>query len=192
MGREAWRAVLMLAALTLVAGVGYPLAVTAAAALFPARAGGGLIVESGVVRGSRLIGQPFSDPKYFWGRPSATAPFAGNAAASNASNLGPSNPALAEQVKRRVAALREADPGNDAPVPIDLVTASASGLDPDVSPAAADYQAARVARVRGLDPAVVRALVARHVEGRALGFLGEPRVNVLELNLDLDRPARAR
>ncbi|MEN6632863.1 MAG: potassium-transporting ATPase subunit KdpC, partial [Candidatus Polarisedimenticolia bacterium] len=145
-----------------------------------------------VVRGSRLIGQPFSDPKYFWGRPSATAPFAGNAAASNASNLGPSNPALAEQVKRRVAALREADPGNDAPVPIDLVTASASGLDPDVSPAAADYQAARVARVRGLDPAVVRALVARHVEGRALGFLGEPRVNVLELNLDLDRPARAR
>ena len=191
MGREAWRAVLMLAALTLVAGVGYPLAVTAAAALFPARAGGGLIVESGVVRGSRLIGQPFSDPKYFWGRPSATAPFAGNAAASNASNLGPSNPALAEQVKRRVAALREADPGNDAPVPIDLVTASASGLDPDVSPAAADYQAARVARVRGLDPAVVRALVARHVEGRALGFLGEPRVNVLELNLDLDRLAAA-
>lgn len=192
MGREAWRAVLMLAALTLVAGVGYPLAVTAAAALFPARAGGGLIVENGVVRGSRLIGQPFSDPKYFWGRPSATSPFPDDAAASNASNLGPSNPALAERVARQVAALRAADPGNDAPVPIDLVTASASGLDPDVSPAAADYQAARVARVRGLDPAVVRALVARHVEGRALGFLGEPRVNVLELNLDLDRPARAR
>lgn len=192
MGREAWRAVLMLAALTLVAGVGYPLAVTAAAALFPERAGGSLIVENGAVRGSRLIGQPFSDPKYFWGRPSATSPFPDDAAASNASNLGPSNPALAERVARQVAALRAADPGNDAPVPIDLVTASASGLDPDVSPAAADYQAARVARVRGLDPAVVRALVARHVEGRALGFLGEPRVNVLELNLDLDRPAPAR
>ena len=192
MGREAWRAVLMLLALTLVAGVGYPLAVTAAAALFPGRAGGSLIVENGAVRGSRLIGQPFSDPNYFWGRPSATAPFPGNAGASNASNLGPSNPALAEQVKRRVAALREADPGNDAPVPIDLVTASASGLDPDISPAAADYQAARVARARGLDPALVRALAARHVAGRTLGFLGEPRVNVLELNLDLDRLAAAR
>ena len=136
--------------------------------------------------GSVLIGQPFDDPRYFWGRPSATMPFPYNAAASTGSNLGPSNPALVEAVQARMVALRAADPGNSAPVPVDLVTASGSGLDPDISVAAALYQAPRVARVRGLDVEVVRQLVAKYTEGRQLGVLGEPRVNVLKLNLALD------
>ncbi len=174
----------LLSALT---GLLYPLAVTGAAqAVFPDQAAGSLIERDGKVVGSRLIGQSFSDPGHFWGRPSATAPMAYNAAASGGSNQGPLNPALADAVKGRVAALRAADPGNTAPVPVDLVTASASGLDPDISPAAANYQAARVARARGLPPEQVAALVERHTEAPLGGFLGEPRVNVLALNLALD------
>jgi K+-transporting ATPase ATPase C chain len=177
-----------LLACTLLTGVLYPLAVTALAQLaFPAQAGGSLLTGSdGQMRGSRLIGQSFSAPRYFWGRPSATTPQPYNGAASGASNLGPLNPALLDAVKSRVAALRSADPGNDAPVPVDLVTASGSGLDPQISVAAASYQAARVARLRGLPLARVQALIGRHTEGRLLGVVGEPRVNVLELNLALD------
>ena len=180
-------AFLMLVALTLVTGVVYPLLVSGIArAVFPAQAEGSLIERDGKVVGSALIGQPFSDPKYFWSRPSATSPMPYNAGASSGSNQGPLNPALADAVKGRIEALRSADPDNKGPVPIDLVTASGSGLDPHISPAAADYQVARVARVRGIEPARVRALVAEHTAGRQLGFLGEPRVNVLELNLALD------
>jgi len=142
--------------------------------------------RDGQVVGSLLIGQSFTDPKHFWGRPSATSPMPNNAANSGGSNLGPLNPALVDAVKARVGALRAADPQNTAPVPVDLVTASGSGLDPHISVAAADYQVTRVARTRGLAPDVVRAAVARHIEPRQLGFLGEPRVNVLTLNLDLD------
>jgi potassium-transporting ATPase KdpC subunit len=174
----------LLSALT---GLLYPLAVTGAAkVVFPDQAAGSLIERDGQVVGSRLIGQNFSDPKHFWGRPSATTPMAYNAAASGGSNQGPLNPALVEAVKGRVEALRAADPGNTAPVPVDLVTTSASGLDPDISPAAAAYQAGRVARVRGLPVAQVDALIARHTEAPFGGFLGEPRVNVLALNLALD------
>jgi K+-transporting ATPase ATPase C chain len=154
--------------------------------LFPRQANGSLIVKDGKVVGSELIGQQFSDPKHFWGRPSATSPYPYNAAASSGSNQGPTNPALSDAVAARVKALKEADPGNTLPVPVDLVTASGSGLDPHISIAAADYQVSRVAKARGLDPAKVRELVAKHTEGRQWGFLGEPRVNVLELNLDLD------
>ncbi|MBP8116541.1 MAG: potassium-transporting ATPase subunit KdpC [Nitrospira sp.] len=173
--------------LTVLTGLMYPAIVTALAQLlFPYQANGSLIVRDGKPVGSTLIGQPFDDPKYFWGRPSATAPFPYNAAASSGSNLGPTNPALIEAVKTRVAALKSADPGNDAPVPVDLVTASGSGLDPHISPAAAEYQVRRVARARGRTAAFVQAVVGQHTEERQLGMLGERRVNVLALNLALD------
>jgi K+-transporting ATPase ATPase C chain len=178
---------MVLLLLTLVTGVAYPLLVTGIAqVVFPSQAQGSLIVMDGKVVGSRLIGQPFDDPKYFWSRPSATSPFADNAGSSSGSNLSPTNPDLIKAVQGRVDALRAADPGNTTPVPVDLVTASGSGLDPHISPAAALYQVSRVARVRKVDPAAVRQLVERHTEGRSLGFLGEPRVNVLALNLALD------
>lgn len=174
--------------LSLVTGLLYPLAVTGVAQLvFPAQANGSLIVDKdGRTVGSSLIGQAFSDPKHFWGRPSATAPVPYNGGNSGGSNLGPLNPALLDAVKARVDALKAADPGNDAPVPVDLVTASGSGLDPHISVAAADYQVARVAKARGIAPDAVKAAIARHTEGRLFGLLGEPRVNVLALNLDLD------
>jgi len=176
--------------LSLVTGLAYPLAVTGIAQLaFPQAANGSLILRDGKVVGSRLIGQSFSDPRHFWGRPSATSPMPYNATNSSGSNLGPSNPALADAVKARVAALRAADPGNAAPVPIDLVTASASGLDPHISRAAADYQLARVARARGMPEARVRVLLDAHTQGPWLGFIGEPRVEVLALNLALEAPA---
>lgn len=178
---------LMLLVMTVITGVLYPLAVTGLAqAMFPRQADGSLIVRDGHVIGSRLIGQPFDDPRYFWGRPSATSPQPYNGASSSGSNLGPTNPALADAVRQRIAALRAADPGNTQPVPVDLVTASASGLDPEISPAAAHYQLARVARARHLDAEQVRRLVAAHTQGRWLGLFGEPRVNVLALNLALD------
>ena len=181
-------ALILLVVLTVVTGVIYPVVVTVIAqVVFPHQAHGSLIVKDGKVVGSALIGQPFDDPKYFWGRPSATSPFSYNAASSSGSNLSPTNPALVKSVQERVDALRAADPGNTAPVPVDLVTASGSGLDPHISPAAALYQVNRVAKARKLDPAVVRELVERNTEGRQLGFLGEPRVNVLALNLALDR-----
>jgi K+-transporting ATPase ATPase C chain len=171
-------------ALTLLTGVAYPLVVTGAAqSLFPSQAAGSLIEVNGKPVGSALIGQNFTDPQYFWGRPSATAPLPYNASASGGSNQGPLNPALVDAVKGRVQALRAADPGNTAPVPVDLVTASASGLDPHISPAAARYQAARVARLRGLPLEKVQALVDQHTQAPLLGLLGEPRVNVLQLNL---------
>lgn len=180
-------ALVLFAVLSALTGIGYPLLVTGLAqAAFPAQAAGSLVLHQGRPVGSALIGQGFSQPGHFWSRPSATAPTAYNAAASGGSNLGPLNPALAEAVEQRIAALRAADPGNAAPVPVDLVTASASGLDPHISLAAAQYQAARVARARGLPTAEVQALVDRHAEGRLLGLLGEPRVNVLQLNLALD------
>lgn len=174
----------LLSALT---GLIYPMAVTGVVkAAFPAQAAGSLIVIDGTTVGSKLIGQNFSDPKHFWGRPSATAPQPYNASASGGSNQGPLNPALTDAVKTRVEALRAADPGNTAPVPVDLVTASASGLDPDISPAAAQYQAARVARVRGMPLAQVQSLIDGNTQQPLLGFLGEPRVNVLALNIALD------
>jgi len=173
--------------LTLLTGVVYPLATTGLAQLiFPRQANGSLIARDGQILGSELIGQPFSDPRYFWGRPSATGPFPYNAAASSGSNLGPTNPTLEEAVKARVEALQAVDPGNIQPIPVDLVTASGSGLDPHISVAAALYQVPRVARERSLSEAQILALVDEHTEGRQFGFLGEPRVNVLRLNLALD------
>jgi K+-transporting ATPase ATPase C chain len=160
----------------------------AARALFPGQAAGSLVLKAGKPVGSALIGQNFSDPKHFWGRPSATAPMPYNAGASTGSNLGPLNPALVDAVKGRIEALRAADPGNTAPVPVDLVTASGSGLDPHISPAGARYQVARVARARGLPQEQVAALVEQHVEAPWLGLIGEPVVNVLRLNLALDAP----
>ena len=175
------------AMMTLITGVAYPLLVTGISqAAFHSKANGSLIERDGKVVGSALIGQPFSDPKYFWSRASATLPYPYNASASSGSNQGPLNPALADAVSARVKALRDAASGNDSPVPVDLVTASASGLDPHISPAAAEYQVNRVAKARNLDLETVRDLVAQYTEGRQLGFLGEPRVNVLSLNLELD------
>ncbi len=172
---------------TLLTGVLYPLAVTGIAAAFvPAAAGGSLIVQDGNIVGSRLIGQPFDDATYFWSRPSATGPHAYNAGASSGSNLSPLNPALTDAIKDRVAKLREAHPGKQEPIPIDLVTASGSGLDPHISPAAAYYQVERVASARGLPAERVTQLVQRQIEPRTLGILGEPRVNVLLLNLALN------
>ncbi len=180
-------ALVLLLILTVLTGGLYPLFVTAAARLLmPRQAAGSLVMRGGQAMGSRLIGQSFSDAGHFWSRPSATAPQPYNALASGGSNLGPLNPALAEAIRTRIAALRAADPGNRAPVPVDLVTASASGLDPHISVAAALYQLPRVARARALAPARLQALIAAHTEGRLLGFLGEPRVNVLELNLALE------
>jgi len=173
--------------LTVVTGVVYPLAVTAIAKLaFPDAANGSLLVKNGKAVGSRLIGQNFSDPRYFWGRPSATAPMAYNAAASGGSNQGPLNPALGEAVKGRIEKLRAADPGNTRPIPADLVTASASGLDPHIGPAAAHYQIERVARAREMRLEIVKALVEQNSEGRKWGIFGDPTVNVLALNLALD------
>ncbi len=180
-------ALVLLACLSALTGLLYPAAVTGAAqALFPWQAQGSLLERGGQTVGSTLIGQPFSDPRNFWSRPSATAPMPYNGSASGGSNLGPLNPALADAVKERVKALRDADPGNTAPVPVDLVTASASGLDPHISPAAARYQAARVARLRELPETTVQALIDRYTETPLWGLLGEPRVNVLELNLALN------
>lgn len=185
-------AVVLFLLLSLLTGVVYPLAVTGAAqAAFPAQASGSLVMRAGQPVGSALIGQAFTAPGHFWSRPSATTPSPYNAAASTGSHLGPLNPMLVEAVKERIEALRAADPGNRLPVPVDLVTASGSGLDPHISLASAEYQVARVARARGLPESAVRALVARQAEGRRWGLLGEPRVNVLALNLALDDSARA-
>ncbi len=187
LGRLLRSAAMALLVLTLVTGLAYPLAVTGVAQLaFPHKAGGSLIRVGGSVVGSSLIGQPFDDPRYFWSRPSATEPFPYNAAASAASNLGPLNPSLLQRILDRANELRLADPENSSPLPIDLVTSSASGLDPHISRAAAEWRLPRVARVRDLNESTVRRLVQEHTEGRQLGFLGTPRVNVLELNLALD------
>lgn len=183
--RPALTVFVLLSALT---GIVYPLAVTGVArGAFPEQAAGSLVVRDGQAVGSTLIGQNSSDPRHFWGRPSATAPMPYNGAASGGSNQGPLNPALADAVKARIEALRAADPGNTAPVPVDLVTTSASGLDPHISPEAARWQAPRIARLRALPQAEVEQLIARHTEGASLfGLIGEPRVNVLALNLALD------
>jgi potassium-transporting ATPase KdpC subunit len=174
--------------LTVLTGVVYPLVVTGIGkAVFPDQVSGSLVMQDGKAVGSSLIGQSFQDPKYFWGRISATSPMPNNGASSSGSNLGPTNPALIDAVRGRIAALKAADPGNSAAVPVDLVTASGSGLDPHISPAAALYQVARVARARQMDPAKVRQIALAHVEPPQWGIFGEPRVNVLLLNLALDR-----
>jgi K+-transporting ATPase ATPase C chain len=180
-------AVVLLLLMTLLTGVAYPLVVTGVAqVIFPSQANGSLIIKDGKAVGSRLIGQAFSDPKYFWSRPSATSPQPYNGLASSGSNLGPLNSALTDAIKSRIDALRAADPAAGQVVPVDLVTASASGLDPDISAAAAQYQAGRIAHVRGLSPDVVKSLITTHAHDKLIGVLGEPRVNVLELNLALD------
>jgi potassium-transporting ATPase KdpC subunit len=212
--KQTRQAFLLLTVLTLLTGIIYPLAITGLAqVLFPRQANGSLIYRDGKPVGSSLIGQAFTDPKYFWSRPSATSPMPYNAGSSGGSNLGPTNPDLTKAVAERVAALRKADPVGKkgtgpiraqhpegragkldlspfSPIPIDLVTSSASGLDPHISPAAAEYQVRRIAKARGLDPETVRQLVARHTAGRTLGLLGEARVNVVELNLDLEATGR--
>src|SRR5580704_3964091 len=180
-------AVSLLVLMTILLGIVYPLVITGVAKVaFPRRAEGSLIYKDGNLIGSTLIGQSFSDPKYFWGRPSATSPQPYNGVASSGSNLGPINSALLDQVKANAKALHDADPDNHRPIPVDLVTASASGLDPEISPAGAFYQAARVADARNLSAAQVEALIKAHERGRFLGLIGEQRVNVLELNLALD------
>jgi K+-transporting ATPase ATPase C chain len=187
MMRELRSALVAFLVFTVITGMVYPGLVTAiGAAVFPRQATGSLIEREGKTVGSSLLGQAFTSPMYFWGRPSATAPQPYNGAASSGSNQGPTHPALESAVKGRIAALRAADPGNSKPVPVDLVTASGSGLDPHISPAAADYQVPRVARARGLSEEQVRKLVIEATEGRTFGVLGEPRVNVLQLNLALD------
>lgn len=185
-------ALVLFSLFSVLTGLAYPAAVTSVAQVFmPGQANGSLVIGGdGAPIGSRLLGRAGDDPGAFWGRPSATGPSAYNAAASSGSNLGPTNPALLDAVRGRVEALHAADPGNEAPIPVDLVTASASGLDPDVTPEAALYQVPRVARARGLPEEDVRALVESHVEGRVVGLLGEPHVNVLSLNLALDALAR--
>ena len=184
-------AIVLLVIMTLLTGIAYPLVITGIAqVLFPDQATGSIIVRDGKAVGSRLIGQSFADPKYFWSRPSATTPQPYNGLGSTGSNLGPLNSALTDGIKSHIDALHAADPTNRAPVPVDLVTASGSGLDPEISQAAADYQAARVARVRGLPLETVRGLIGAHTKRPLLGFLGEPRVNVLELNLALDAAAK--
>ena len=181
-------AVSLLALMTVLLGIVYPLVITGVAKVaFSRQAEGSLIYQNGKLIGSTLIGQSFSDPKYFWGRPSATTPQPYNGLASSGSNLGPLNPALLDAVKANAKALHDADPDNRQPIPVDLVTASASGLDPDISPAAAHYQAARVARARNMPLASVETLIKTHERGRLFGLFGEPRINVLELNLALDR-----
>ncbi len=173
---------------TVLTGLAYPLVITGAAQLFfPRQANGSLIIQNGQPVGSQLIGQPFDDPKYFWGRLSATSPYPYNASSSSGSNLGPTNPALIAEVQARIQALHAADPANTQPIPVDLVTSSGSGLDPEISVAAALYQVPRIARVRGLNQDQVRALVQKYTQDRQFMFLGEPRVNVLELNLALDQ-----
>lgn len=185
--RELRPALLMFLVLTVITGVLYPLGVTGIAGLlFPNQVDGSLIRKEGEVVGSRLVGQPFDDPKYFWGRPSATGPFPYNASASSGSNLGPANDVLKKAVADRVAALKSADPENTDPAPVDLVTASGSGLDPHITPASAEYQVGRVAKRRGLEEEVVRGLIARQTEGRQFGVLGEQRVHLLGLNLAFD------
>ena len=186
-------ALVILAGLTLITGVLYPGAVTlAASVLFSGRAAGSIVLRNGLPVGSRLIGQSFTDVGHFWGRPSATTPTPYDAEASSGSNLAISNPVLGDSIAARAARLRAADPGNPAPIPADLLTASASGLDPDISPEAAEYQVPRVARTRGVPAGVLRELVAASTTGRTLGIFGEPRVNVLLLNLALDSAATAR
>jgi K+-transporting ATPase ATPase C chain len=180
-------AIVFLTMMTVITGIFYPMTVTGIAqGLFHRQAEGSLIEQDGTVVGSELIGQPFSDPGYFWGRLSATEPYPYNAAASSGSNLGPSSPALKEAIRGRLDALKAVDADNNLPVPVDLVTASGSGLDPHISPAAAEYQIARVARYRGLSLEQVQQVVRRYTENRQFGILGEPRVNVLRLNLALD------
>jgi K+-transporting ATPase ATPase C chain len=189
--KELKPALLMLVLMTVVTGAAYPLLVTGIAqGVFPDAANGSLIEQDGKVIGSELIGQPFTDPKYFWGRPSATGPLPYNAAASSGSNQGPLNPVLEDVVKARIAALKVADPSKTAPIPVDLVTASGSGLDPHISPAAAAWQAPRIARLSGLSLDAVHELVAQHTQARQFGMLGEARVNVLRLNLAMDAMRR--
>ncbi len=185
------QAFLLLIVFSVLTGILYPLAITGIAQVaFPSQANGSLIYRDGKPVGSSLVGQSFTDPKYFWSRPSATSPMPYNSESSSGSNLGPLNADLAKAVEERIAVLQKADPDNKLPIPVDLVTSSASGLDPAISPAAAEYQISRVAKVRGMEEKVVRQLVAKHTEGRTLGLLGESRVNVVELNLDLDSARR--
>jgi potassium-transporting ATPase KdpC subunit len=186
--RQVKTALIIFGLMVILTGLVYPGLMTGIAqAIFPTQANGSLVVQNGRVVGSSLIGQPFDDPKYFWGRPSATSPYPDNAAASSGSNLGPTNPNLIAAVQARIDALKKADPSNDLPIPVDLVTSSGSGLDPDISPAAAYYQAGRVARAHGLDVSRVNDLIAQHVQDPTFGFLGEKRVNILDLNLALDQ-----